>query len=376
VELGTHSGFSYFTFCQAVQAAGLDTRCFAVDTWKGDEHAGPYGEDVFEHVNSYNNKYYSTFSRLVRSTFEEALPHFSDSSIDLLHIDGRHYYEDVKYDFESWRPKLSERAVVLFHDTNVRERGFGVFRFWAELSNKFPSFEFFHGHGLGLLGHGTELPQEIISLCTSGADSAVAIRTAYSRLGHAVQSDHDSDIPQLKFENSEKAANDLRKELESRSSECRVLYDQIAVLGRELESCQAASVRLHNEMQTRNDEAVALTLQQQSKIERLEAEKLHVEAERTNLISELAIAQSQINRLGAERLQVEAEREDLLVERKDLLGQLSARAQALEDAFERLQALYTSSSWKLTRPLRALKRGAACLRRKAAGLLAIGPLEK
>jgi GT2 family glycosyltransferase len=169
VELGVWSGFSYSCFCQAIDRLGLNAKAFGIDTWKGDEHSGFYGEEVFEELNAYNARY-SAFSRIVRSTFDDALPHFEDGGIDLLHIDGRHFYEDVKHDFDSWRPKLSNRAIVLFHDTNVRERGFGVFKLWSELKGEHPSFEFSHGHGLGVLAYGPEQPpllKEFFAACKS-----------------------------------------------------------------------------------------------------------------------------------------------------------------------------------------------------------------
>lgn len=152
VELGTHTGNSYFAFCQSVKNYGLGTKCYAVDTWQGDAHAGAYEEEVYNAVKSHNDSNYASFSKLMRMTFDDALEYFSDQSIDLLHIDGLHTYEAVKHDFEYWMPKLSKDAIVLFHDTQVYEPGFGVHKFWAEIKDQYSeTFEFKHSNGLGVL---------------------------------------------------------------------------------------------------------------------------------------------------------------------------------------------------------------------------------
>ena len=152
VELGTHTGNSYFSFCQSVVETGFSTKCYAVDTWQGDEHAGQYNDEIFAKVNAHHQEHYSGFSRLLRMTFDDALAYFADESIDLLHIDGLHTYEAVKHDFETWLPKLAPGAVVMLHDTNVRERNFGVWKLWEELQVLYPNnLEFIHSHGLGVL---------------------------------------------------------------------------------------------------------------------------------------------------------------------------------------------------------------------------------
>jgi hypothetical protein len=186
VELGTYGGYSYLCFCQGVKCFAIEAACHAIDTWRGDEHSGFYGEEVYETLRAYHDGRYSAFSRLHRCTFDEALPYFADSSIDLLHIDGRHFFEDVAHDFGSWEPKLSKRGIVLLHDTNVRERKFGVAQLWEGLRARYPSFEFYHGHGLGVLGIGQELPSRVAPLFAAPPSIRTTVRTGYAHLGNAV----------------------------------------------------------------------------------------------------------------------------------------------------------------------------------------------
>lgn len=151
VELGTHSGVSYSAMCQAVQSLGVATSCFAVDTWKDDEHAGFYDESVYENFQAFYDRHYNAFSRLLDRFLTRRRRNFENGTIDLFHIDGLHTYRAARHDLESGC-LLSANAIVLLHDANVRESTFALHRLWRgendhtfDLLPALPELAYFRG---------------------------------------------------------------------------------------------------------------------------------------------------------------------------------------------------------------------------------------
>lgn len=151
VELGTHNGNSFFSFCQAIKQLNLESKAYAVDHWKGDEHSGKYHDEIYQFVKNINTTNFSEFSSLLKMSFDEANLLFEEKSIDLLHIDGLHTYEAVKHDFDLWLPKMSNKGVILLHDIDVKNNEFGVWKLMKELKAIYPSAELSYGYGLGII---------------------------------------------------------------------------------------------------------------------------------------------------------------------------------------------------------------------------------
>lgn len=264
VELGTHTGNSYCGFCQAVDSVHIPTRCYAIDTWQGDDHAGFYDESVYKDLKAFHDPLYGSFSRLMRMTFDQAVEYFSDGTIGLLHIDGLHTYDAVKHDFYNWLPKLTSDAVVIFHDINVKEREFGVWKFWEEISKQCPSLEFFHGNGLGVISSGETMPSEIKHLFNP--ENQEEIRYFFAQYGEwlnypverlsllqllsekdVLLSNKSSDIESLSKSLNENEINIGLLENRNRrlTDENRSLEDKIKVLHGQVEQLAGENTSLH-----------------------------------------------------------------------------------------------------------------------------------
>lgn len=335
VELGTRYGESYFGMCQAVDENGGSCKCYAVDTWQGDPHAGHDDESVFAEVDAYNQRHYRSFSTLLRSTFDEAKENFGDGTVDLLHIDGLHTYDGVRHDFENWFPKVRPGGVVLLHDTAARHADFQVWKLWEELTVQYPHLEFHHSWGLGVLqkpgavGGSGESVHAILSTSTSNQDF---VRHYYAlqadllerrRLAESLGgSERDAAVAERDRAFAERDAALMR--LERLSAEVRNLQaERVAVV--------ADSRRTHGIHDSLANEIASLKSSlatSQARVERLEGETAAMLEQRLALEGELKLHTDEEQRLAQENVRLAKE----------------------------LNVVYQSRSWWLTAPLRRLFR--------------------
>ncbi len=174
VELGSYYGCSSFAFLQAMKDHAPDSVFYAVDTWAGDSFtATDYQEDIYGAYRQINEACFGMLqSRMVRTTFDEACGGFAPGSIDLLHIDGSHRYEDVKHDYETWREKVAPDGVIFFHDVGrdlLFGQPMGSHIFWEELKSAEPyTLEFPFSNGLGILCTTKEMHEALCCVVEAG----------------------------------------------------------------------------------------------------------------------------------------------------------------------------------------------------------------
>lgn len=155
VELGVYLGHSLSTMAESCIDNKLETELYGIDHFLGDEHSGKFGSNIEDIATECLATYPNV--TLIKKSFNRALEDWEkrdNTRIDLLHIDGRHFYEDIKEDFENWSKFVPKGGHIIMHDTQVTERGFGVKKYFAELKEKHPKWEFSErltSHGLGII---------------------------------------------------------------------------------------------------------------------------------------------------------------------------------------------------------------------------------
>jgi glycosyltransferase involved in cell wall biosynthesis len=150
VDLGVDHGFS--TFCFAMPRIG---HVYGIDSFEGDEHSGVRTDHTHEYVLYKRDKLFMNENvTFIKGYFDDVAKTWN-KQIDILHIDGLHTYEAVKNDYETWSKFVKDDGVILFHDTCVEDRNFGVNRLFDEID--LPKFNFTQSYGLGVVSKNKDL---------------------------------------------------------------------------------------------------------------------------------------------------------------------------------------------------------------------------
>lgn len=211
VELGAHDGVSYAAFCEAVLKSQNETRCYAFDG-SASEMSGRSNGTAFDKLEEFHDRRYAAFSHLLPMKSGEACKCFEPGTIDLLHIGDCPSYDVARNELETWRPKLSDRAIVLIHNIHETGKESGVGRFFRELKSELPAFEFLHSQGLGIVVIGADAPAAVRNLSELADDRAIAaIRERFSHFGARWAAEDtirqkNEQIAQLKDELASRAA--------------------------------------------------------------------------------------------------------------------------------------------------------------------------
>lgn len=141
VDLGVDYGTSTFSF--ALPETG---KIYGIDCFEGDEHSGLRNTFKYVHLKMKQLKFNNiTF---IKGYFDDCAKNW-DLSIDILHIDGRHKYQDIKNDYETWSKFLNDGGVILLHDTCCYHSDYGVHKFFQEINT--PKLNFKNSYGLGVV---------------------------------------------------------------------------------------------------------------------------------------------------------------------------------------------------------------------------------
>ncbi|HMS27516.1 MAG TPA: glycoside hydrolase family 99-like domain-containing protein [Burkholderiaceae bacterium] len=114
--------------------------------------------DVYKDLLSYVKTNYPT-STISFQDNNELIGNILDSSVDLLLLSDIRNAEKASELMRQWKPKLSDKSVILVGNTNWHSTDCDMSKFWSEFRLNGTTFHFLRSHGMGVLLFGEHQPK-------------------------------------------------------------------------------------------------------------------------------------------------------------------------------------------------------------------------
>lgn len=124
VEVGSWMGRSSAYVASLIQESGKNIQFYCIDTWEGSEEHS----EIIKSLESQGKTLFGEFKNNIlecglqdyiipiKLESVEASKQFKDESIDFIHIDAAHDYENVMNDIKAWYPKIKPGGLITGDD--------------------------------------------------------------------------------------------------------------------------------------------------------------------------------------------------------------------------------------------------------------------
>lgn len=394
-SIGVGDGVAYFATCQAMERLGQGGRCHGIT-------AGPVAPEILSHGDSH----YGELSRLYTGTARSFAGQIADGTVDLLALHGVPDDETVAALSDEWPRKMSARGVILLHGV-ADWPAEGVARHYLDrLGRDHQTITFEEGEGIVAVLWGADQPAQLVDLAALDpmAPGAGEVRHVFHRLGSAVQTEwtaretaRRADAAQGRASEAEAALAAVEAERDAAArnlAELRESHDararEVAVLQARLDSAEefkdaAGLTDLMRRHGAAQEELGALRAKL-TQAETRAREGRHAEAAARDAVAaaeqmaadRIAAKDRALNQLGTElaalreqvtgradlmalTMQLEARREEH-DDQRALRAELNHLRAERDRARAEVEALLSSTSWKLTGPVRGIMMGLRRLR--------------
>lgn len=124
VEIGSWKGRSSCYMASLIKESGVESTFYCVDTWEGSEEHKSLIQELKDKGTTLFDEFLKNvklcqlddYIIAVKKDSVEAAKLFEDESIDFIHIDASHDYDNVMKDLKAWYPKVKKGALITGDD--------------------------------------------------------------------------------------------------------------------------------------------------------------------------------------------------------------------------------------------------------------------
>jgi hypothetical protein len=375
--LGCNDGMAHFAFCQALERLGIDGRSLGFGFWGeatsgGDACLPP--ADLTRHQNQHHD---GRSQLLACSSVGEAVDQIGPGQADLLFVDLTVLPDSGEPERARWLRCLSRPGVLVMHGVGAEAVAGAVVAETARSLDADGVIEFPGGAGVVVVAAGEDLPEALKTLLAQAANGKPGrhVEAVFTRVGQGLMAKLQAGAGGFVRPGDEArpAANPDRLRHVQSAPETRP-SSLVAEGGRPVRDPSDAGgsqPEVGGPRRAMADDKARMSGVEPS-LERtaLEAERRARFEETATLThiaetlrADLAKASADLALRSQEKDEVVAERTALLQERAEFLQRLSALMEERASLLQWREAVLSSTSWRITGPIRAVKNVIFTLRR-------------